>query len=230
MDYTIMADDYSDLEGYQKDADLGLGCGLPTEFADISNGDTVIDLGSGAGNDAFVARSIVGSEGKVFGLDFAGAMITKARENATKLGFDNVSFLRGDIETMPFDDDLADVIVSNCVLNLVPDKAKAFREIYRVLKKGGHFCVSDIVISGDLPETLKKDAEMYAGCVAGASKIEDYLDHIRAQGFEQIEIKKEKKIYLPDSILENYLGSSELSKFKESETGIFSITVVGKKL
>ncbi|MEZ5196583.1 MAG: methyltransferase domain-containing protein [Bacteroidales bacterium] len=134
MDYTIMSDDYSKLEGYSKDADLGLGCGLPTEFAEISEGDTVIDLGSGAGNDAFVARSIVGDNGRVYGLDFAGAMLNKARKNAKKLGFVNVEFLKGDIENMPFKDDIADVIVSNCVLNLVPDKERAFNEMFRVIK------------------------------------------------------------------------------------------------
>ncbi len=183
MDYTIMSDDYTELEGYNKDADLGLGCGLPTEFAEISEGDTVIDLGSGAGNDAFVARSIVGENGKVLGLDFAGAMLTKARNNAKNLGFENVEFVKGDIEEMPFEKDLADVIVSNCVLNLVPDKEKAFSEMYRVLKTGGHFCVSDIVLSGELPDALVKDAEMYAGCVSGAIQKENYLGIIQKVRF-----------------------------------------------
>lgn len=229
MDYTIMSDDYTELKGYNKDADLGLGCGLPTEFAEISEGDTVIDLGSGAGNDAFVARSIVGDKGRVYGLDFAGAMLTKARKNAKKLGFVNVEFLKGDIEDMPFKDDLADVIVSNCVLNLVPNKEKSFTEMYRVIKPGGHFCVSDIVLSDDLPDALVKDAEMYAGCVAGAIQKVDYMEIIQKAGFKNSEIRKEKEIILPDEILKNYLSYESLKEFKDSSTGIFSITVFAKK-
>ncbi len=229
MDYTIMSDDYTELKGYNKDADLGLGCGLPTEYAEISEGDTVIDLGSGAGNDAFVAREIVGEGGRVYGLDFARAMLTKARANAKKLGFINVEFLKGDIEDMPFKDNLSDVIVSNCVLNLVPDKEKAFNEIYRVMKPGGHFCVSDIVLSGELPDELVKDAEMYAGCVAGAIQKDEYLDIIKKAGFNNIQIKKEKEIILPDDILKNYLSEKGLREFKNSNTGIYSITVFAEK-
>src|SRR5699024_6705572 len=150
--------DYSEVEGYNPDADLGLGCGLPTEFAQIKEGDTVIDLGSGAGNDCFVARHETGPTGKVLGIDFAEPMIAKARKNAEKLEFNNVEFRYGDIEDVPVSDDLADVIVSNCVLNLVPDKQKVFSEIFRVLTPGGHFSISDIVLVGDLPETLREDA------------------------------------------------------------------------
>jgi ubiquinone/menaquinone biosynthesis C-methylase UbiE len=229
MDYTIMSDDYTELKGYNKDADLGLGCGIPTEHAEISEGDIVIDLGSGAGNDAFVARAIVGEKGRVLGLDFAGAMLTKARNNAIKLGFENVEFVRGDIEEMPFENDLADVIVSNCVLNLVPDKEKAFGEMYRVTKPGGHFCVSDILLSGDLPEELINDATMYAGCVSGAIQKEDYLDIVKKAGFKNIEIRKEKEIILPDEILKNYLSDKGLEEFKNSNTGIYSITVFAEK-
>ncbi|MCD4729769.1 MAG: arsenite methyltransferase [Bacteroidales bacterium] len=229
MDYTIMSDDYTDLKGYNKDADLGLGCGIPTEHAEISKGDTVIDLGSGAGNDAFVAREIVGDEGRVLGLDFAGAMLTKAKNNTAKLGFNNVEFVKGDIEEMPFENDLADVIVSNCVLNLVPDKKKAFSEMYRVIKPGGHFCVSDIVLSGDLPQELINDATMYAGCVSGAIQKEDYLEIVKKSGFKNIEIKKEKEIILPDEILNNYLSDKGLAEFKNSNTGIYSITVFAVK-
>jgi len=229
MEYTIMSDDYSSVEGYVEDADLGLGCGIPTEYAGINENDTVIDLGSGAGNDAFVARSIVGRKGKVFGIDFAGAMLTKARNNAANLGYDNVEFVKGDIEKMPFDNELADIIISNCVLNLVPDKQKAFSEIYRVLKSGGHFCVSDIVLSGDLPDELLKDAEMYAGCVAGALQKGHYLEIIRGAGFRELEIKKEKEIVLPHRILGNYLTDDQITKFKTSNAGIFSITIVGNK-
>ncbi len=229
VDYTIFSDDYSNLDGYNADADLGLGCGLPTEFAQISAGDIVIDLGSGAGNDAFVARSIVGEEGKVLGLDFSGAMLTKAKNNAAKLGYTNVEFVKGDIEEMPFENDLANVIVSNCVLNLVPDKVKAFSEMFRVLKAGGHFCVSDVVISGELPDALLKDAEMYAGCVSGAIQKEAYLEIIKQAGFNNIEVKKDKEVVLPDDILLNYLGAEKLSEFRNSKVGIFSVTVFAEK-
>ena len=161
--YNIMSDDYSDLKGYNPDADLGLGCGLPTQYAQIKKGDTVIDLGSGAGNDVFIARSETGETGKVIGIDFTDAMIDKARANAEKLGFHNVEFRKGDIEKMPVSADIADVIVSNCVLNLVPDKDGVFKEIRRVLKPGGHFSISDIVLVGPLPQKIREAAEMYAG-------------------------------------------------------------------
>ncbi|GAB1398170.1 hypothetical protein MASR1M65_29500 [Saprospiraceae bacterium] len=133
--YNIMTDEYSHLEGYNPDADLKLGCGLPTEFAKIKPGDTVVDLGSGAGNDCFVARHETGDTGKVIGIDFTEAMIDKARANAEKLQFNNVEFRLGDIEQMPVTSDIADVVVSNCVMNLVPDKPKAFGEIFRILKR-----------------------------------------------------------------------------------------------
>ena len=224
-----MTDDYSELEGYQPDADLKLGCGLPTQFAKIKKGDTVIDLGSGAGNDCFVARHETGFEGKVLGIDFAEPMITKARQNAEKLGFNNVEFRYGDIEDLPVSDNLADVIVSNCVLNLVPNKPKVFAEINRVLKPGGHFSISDIVLEGNLPDALQNDAEMYAGCVAGAIQKEIYLGHIRAAGFESITIQKEKPIELPDDILGRYLNEDEISEFNSGGAGIYSITVFAQK-
>jgi ubiquinone/menaquinone biosynthesis C-methylase UbiE len=227
--YTVMQDEYDHLDGYVADADLGLGCGLPTEHAGIKKGDTVLDLGSGAGNDVFVARALVGDEGKVFGLDFTQEMVDKANKNNSKLGFKNVEFKLGDIEQMPFDNNIIDVVVSNCVLNLVPDKRKAFAEIYRILKPGAHFCVSDIVLKGELPSGLKKSAEMYAGCVAGALQQDDYLGLIKETGFRNIEIKKTKVIELPDDVLKQYLGDSEVEKIKMNNVGIFSITVVGYK-
>lgn len=229
VDYAVMADDYSKLKGYVADADLGLGCGLPTEFALIKKGDTVIDLGSGAGNDAFVARSIVGEKGKVIGVDFTEKMIEKAKTNAQKLNFTNVEFRQGDIENMPVAGNIADVVVSNCVLNLVPDKKQAFAETFRVLKKGGHFSVSDIVLVGNLPEGLRKNAEMYAGCVSGAIQKEEYLSIIEKEGFKNIQIQKEKRITLPDEILKEYLSESEMNDFKNGETGIFSVTVYAEK-
>lgn len=227
--YNIMTDDYSEVEGYNKDADLGLGCGLPTEFARISKGDTVIDLGSGAGNDCFVARHETGPDGQVLGIDFAESMIAKARENAEKLGFNNVEFRYGDIEDMPVSDNLADVIVSNCVLNLVPDKEGVFSEIFRVLKPGGHFSISDIVLVGNLPEALRKDAEMYAGCVAGAIQKKEYLGYIEDLGFKNITIQKEKPIVIPDDILGEYLSAQEIEEFTNGTTGIYSITVFAQK-
>jgi arsenite methyltransferase len=227
--YNIMMDDYSEVEGYNPEADLGLGCGLPTAFAKIAPGDTVIDLGSGAGNDCFVARHATGPEGKVIGIDFTPAMIRKARMNAEQLGFNNVEFREGDIDNMPVSDNLADVVVSNCVLNLVPEKPRVIAEIFRVLKPGGHFSISDIVLVGELPEALRKDAEMYAGCVAGAIQESDYLGHIQAAGFENITLQKRKTITLPDDILEKYMDADAIRSFQQGETGIFSITVYAEK-
>ena len=227
--YNIMMDDYSETEGYVEDADLGLGCGLPTEFAKIKSGDTVIDLGSGAGNDCFVARHETGEAGKVIGIDFTPEMIRKARTNAEKLGYNNVEFREGDIDNMPVNDAVADVIVSNCVLNLVPNKAKVINEIYRVLKPGGHFSISDIVLVGELPDALRSDAEMYAGCVAGAIQKDDYLNHIKKAGFKNITLQKEKTISIPEEILSKYLSKTEIIDFQSGTTGIFSITVYAEK-
>ena len=229
VDYSVFADDYSEMDGYTADADLGLGCGLPTEYAHIREGDTVVDLGSGAGNDCFVARQLTGDKGRVIGLDMTEKMIDKANKNVEKLGFENVEFVLGDIEEIPLDDDLADVVVSNCVLNLVPDKKLAFNETYRIIKPGGHFSISDVVTKGDLPVSLKEDAEMYAGCVAGAIDITDYLAVIEQAGFQNITIQKQKQITLPAEILEKYMSREEIEEFKDSGTGIFSVTVYGEK-
>lgn len=227
--YNIMTDDYTQLDGYVKDADLGLGCGLPTEFAKIKKGDVVIDLGSGAGNDCFVARNEVGDEGRVIGIDFTEAMIEKARINAKKLDFSNVEFVYGDIDNMPLENNLADVVISNCVLNLVPNKEKVISEIYRVLKPGGHFSISDIVLIGTLPEKIKEAAEMYAGCVSGAIQKSEYIGLIEKTGFQNISIQKEKVITVPDDILSNYLSAEEIEEFNSSGVGIFSITVYAEK-
>lgn len=227
--YNIMNEDYSVLEGYNPDADLGLGCGLPTQFAKIKEGDVVIDLGSGAGNDCFIARSETGDSGKVIGIDFTDAMISKARHNAEVRGFHNVEFRMGDIEQMPVSDNVADVVVSNCVLNLVPDKNAVFAEIFRVLKPGGHFSISDVVLTGNLPSALKEAAEMYAGCVSGASQKEVYLELIAANGFKNVTIQKEKQIIIPDDILSKYLQPAELATFKSQPAGIYSITVYAEK-
>ena len=227
--YNIMADDYTALEGYNADADLGLGCGLPTAFAKIKEGDTVIDLGSGAGNDCFVARSVTGDSGKVIGIDFTEKMIEKARENAEKLGFNNVEFRQGDIDSMPVTSNKADVIVSNCVLNLVPNKHRVFSEIFRVLKPGAHFSISDIVLVGQLPAKWKEVAELYAGCVSGAIQKKDYLGIIDETGFVNVGLQKEKEIIIPDDILANYLSAEEIAQYKKGDTKIVSITVYGEK-
>ncbi|WP_353720245.1 arsenite methyltransferase [Dyadobacter sp. 676] len=227
--YNIMSDDYTELKGYNPDADLGLGCGLPTRFARIEAGDTVIDLGSGAGNDAFVARAEAGSEGRVIGIDFTPAMIERARLNAEARGFNNVEFRQGDIEKMPVSANIADVIVSNCVLNLVPNKDGVFREIFRVLKPGGHFSISDIVLVGDLPDSLRSAAEMYAGCVSGAIQKDEYLALIEVNGFANVTLQKEKPIVIPDDILANYLDESGIAAFKAGNTGIYSVTVYAEK-
>jgi len=229
VDYAVFAEDYTKLGGYNADADLGLGCGIPTEFAQIKEGDTVLDLGSGAGNDCFVARALVGEKGKVIGVDMTEIMIDKARENAEKLNFNNVEFRFGDIENLPIGGNRIDVVISNCVLNLVPDKEKAFAEMFRVLKAGGHFSVSDVVLKGDLPGNLKNDAEMYAGCVSGAIQLDDYMNIIHRTGFVEVSNQKEKLVVLPNEILSKYLSEQEIEAYNKGEFGIFSVTVYGQK-
>ncbi len=229
VDYTIFSESYENLEGYNPDADMGLGCGIPTEFAKIKEGDTVLDLGSGAGNDCFVARALTGESGRVIGLDMTEEMNGKARENAARLGYENVEFILGDIENMPIDDNTADVIVSNCVLNLVPDKERAFQEIRRVLKPGAHLSVSDVVLKGRLPEKLKQAAELYAGCVSGAVRLEEYLQIMEDAGLINIKLQKVKVINIPDEIFLQYIDKKELEEFKKTETGILSITVYAEK-
>lgn len=229
IDYTVFSESYDHLAGYNTDADLGLGCGIPTQFTHIKPGDTVLDLGSGAGNDCFVARALVGETGRVIGLDFSDTMLEKARKNVEKLGYTNVEFVAGDIEEMPIPSESVDVVVSNCVLNLVPDKMKAFAGIYRVLKPGGSFSISDVVLQGELPPQLKESAVMYAGCVAGAIKKETYLEMIHRAGFRNIEVPKVKEVDLPEELLLNFFPEEEIRKFRESDTGIFSITVTAVK-
>jgi SAM-dependent methyltransferase len=228
--YVIMSEDYTSLQGYNPDADLNLGCGLPTQIANIQQGNIVIDLGSGAGNDCFIAAAETGETGQIIGIDFSEAMIEKAVKNAERRNQKNVSFRLGDIEDMPVENNLADVVISNCVLNLLPEKNKIFKEILRVLKPGGHFCISDIVIYGELPKELIKDVEMYAGCVSGAIKKDEYLANIITAGFEKVEIKKEKPIILPDDLLRKYLSETEFEIFKKQSANIItSITVTGVK-
>ncbi|RQW01997.1 MAG: methyltransferase domain-containing protein [Calditrichaeota bacterium] len=228
-DYSVFADDYSKLEGYVTEADLHLGCGIPTEYAAIRTGDTVLDLGSGAGNDVFIARSLAGDKGLIIGVDMTWEMIQKANQNKKKLGFSNVEFRLGEIENLPIESQSVDVVISNCVLNLVPDKVRAFSEIYRVLKPNAHFCVSDIVYLGNMNEKLRRSAEMYAGCVSGALREEEYLTIIKKCGFKNIEIRKKKMIPLPEELLENFAVETEITRFTEKRYGLFSITVTAVK-
>ncbi len=227
--YSFIGEDYQKLPGYQPEADLGLGCGLPTELAVIQEGDHVLDLGSGAGNDAFVARRIVGEKGRVTGVDMTPQMIEKAKANSQKLGYANVDFLLGEIEKLPLADGTVDVVISNCVLNLVPDKAQAFKEIFRVLKPGGHFNVSDIVLDRELPEKLRREAELYVGCVSGASRRSEYLELIQSAGFKDVRVQKDRRVDVPQEILKKYLSQAELREMEAWGLGIASITVWGVK-
>ncbi|MFO7616661.1 MAG: arsenite methyltransferase, partial [Bacteroidales bacterium] len=224
-DYSVFKDDYQGLDGYVPEADLNLGCGLPTEYANIREGDTVIDLGSGAGNDCFVARRLVGETGEVIGIDFTPEMVARARENAARLGFANVKFRLGDIENIPVTANKADVVISNCVINLVPDKHMAFHEIMRVLRPGGHFCISDVVTEGLIPPGLLRQAELYAGCIAGAVPVEQYVDIIEKTGFRNVEIQKKKSVDIPDALLAEFLTPDEATLFRECGVGLWSITI-----
>ena len=227
--YTTFHQDYTGKDGYVKNADLGLGCGIPTDAVQLKTGETVVDLGSGAGNDVFIAQRIVGKTGRVIGIDMTQAMIDRARENTRTLGCDNVEFRLGDIEAMPLDDAVADVVVSNCVINLVPDKRKVFEEIQRILKPGGRFGISDIVVTGSLPAKIQSAAEMYAGCIAGALGKEEYLNTIAAVGFVNIAVKKETVYAIPDAALLKYLSQDEINDYRNSGVRILSITVYGEK-
>jgi SAM-dependent methyltransferase len=225
----FIGDDYASVEGHVPEADLGLGCGVPTELAELAPGQIVLDLGSGAGVDAFVARRVVGDAGRVIGVDMTPEMVARARVNASVLGYKNVDFRLGEIEALPVDRDTVDVAISNCVLNLVPEKTRAFAEMYRVLKPGGHFCVSDIVTRGELPEAVRRSAELYAGCVAGAVDEAEYLDGLRAAGFVGVEVRKSHEVQVPDSVLAGYLTPDEIATLRQSGAGVWSVTVFGRK-
>ena len=228
---TSMSENYENIAGYEKVSDLSLGCGIPTESANINEGDTVIDLGSGAGNDAFITRRIVGETGKVIGIDMTPEMVLLALQNNQKLGYTNVEFILGEIENMKeVPTNTANVVISNCVMNLVPNKEKAFKEVQRVLKVGGHFSISDIVYVGNFPSGILEAAEMYAGCVSGASEKGAYLGIIKSVGFKNIQIKKERRIELADALLLKYVSSKELEAFRKSDAGIYSITLYADKL
>jgi arsenite methyltransferase len=228
--FNMIGDAYDGISGYVADADLGLSCGVPVEHAGLRSGQTVLDLGSGAGLDVFVARSEVGESGHVIGVDMTAEMIARARENTKKSGFDNVEFRLGEIEHLPVPSNSIDVLISNCVLNLVPDKQRAFAEIFRVLKPGGHFCISDIVSSRELPDWLKGIAEAYAGCVAGAIPKGDYLDLIKETGFSQVAVASERRIHLPAELVAKSLTSEQQEEAADNDLHVISVTVTAVKL
>ena len=229
QEITFLDESYKNVEGYQSIADYGLGCGLPTEIAGIKKGDTVLDLGSGAGNDVFIARSQTGETGKVIGVDFTDAMLAKANENKQKLGYQNVEFIKGDIEELPIEDATIDVVISNCVMNLVPDKSKAYKEVFRVLKPGGHFSISDVVLNGNLPKSILNAAEMYAACVSGAVEKNAYLQVIKDSGFEFVSVLKQHDIVLPDEVLLQFINKNELEEYRKKPSAVVSITINGQK-
>lgn len=226
---TFIGDDYAAVEGYVAGADLGLGCGVPTDLAELASGQTVLDLGSGAGIDAFVARQIVGASGRVVGVDMTPEMVAKARANARQMGYANVEFRLGEIEALPLDAGTVDVVISNCVLNLVPDKGAAFAETFRVLKPGGHFCVSDVVTRGALPAAVRRSAELYAGCVAGAVDEAEYVGGLLAAGFESVEVRAAREVAVPDSALVGVLDAAGIAALRASGAGVWSVTVFGRK-
>jgi arsenite methyltransferase len=225
----VIGDAYQGVAGHVAEADLNLGCGVPTQHAALKRGETVLDLGSGAGNDVFIARHEVGAEGRVIGVDMTPDMIARARTNARKLGFDNVELRLGEIEHLPVESGVIDVIISNCVLNLLPDKAPSFIEMFRVLRPGGRFCVSDIVATGQLPEGVRVAAELYVGCVAGALPEKEYLALITAAGFENVRSAKEQPISLPDEALTPHMTGSEIAAFRASGVRLKSVTVLATK-
>jgi ubiquinone/menaquinone biosynthesis C-methylase UbiE len=187
-----------ELSKIPQDANLGLGCGNPIAYADLKPGETVLDLGSGAGIDAFLASNKVGESGKVIGVDMTEKMIKKARKNAIDNGYKNVEFRLGDIEDMPVEDDSIDVVISNCVINLTENKLKTFREAYRVLRKGGRILVSDLVTDGKLPEEVMRSYDAWADCIAGALPKSEYISTIKAAGFRDVSIVAESRYSEPD--------------------------------
>ena len=205
--------DYGEVEGVVSESNLGLGCGMPTQFASLKPGEVVVDLGSGAGIDVFLAAQDVGALGRVIGIDMTPEMIERARENAAKHEIQNVEFRQGDIESMPVEDGSVDVVISNCVINLAPDKARVYSEMHRVLRPGGRFVVSDMVTYGRVPEAVRKDLELWAGCVAGALDREQYLGIIQAAGFERVTVRSESTYDSP----------------AKAEYGLKSVTLEGWK-
>lgn len=204
---------YKQQPGYQTEADLGLGCGSPVDYADLKSGETVLDLGSGAGLDALIASPLVGKTGKILGIDLAESMVAKARENAVKASVKNVFFQEGDIEQLPLEDATIDVVISNCTLNLVPDKTKAFSEIARVLRSGGRFAISDAVTIGNTDPVLLGKAQSIAG--TGSGSMESYLSIIHSTGFTNVEIVQCRFLQIVDG-LEGYASLTILAQHTKS--------------
>jgi arsenite methyltransferase len=225
----VIGNAYDGVEGHVPEADLHLGCGVPTRHAGIREGDVVLDLGSGAGNDVFVARRLIGPSGRVIGVDMTPEMIQRARENAARLSYENVEFRLGPIEAMPVEDASVDIAISNCVLNLVPDKSRAFAELFRVLRPGGRFCISDIVSTAPLPPEIAEVAALYVGCVAGAMAEASYLDIVRGTGFRDVAIVERKTIELDDEALTPHLSAEALRRFRASGVALLSVTVKGSR-
>jgi SAM-dependent methyltransferase len=236
-------DDISKNVGYTKEqmqsvpegANLGLGCGNPTALASLKEGEIILDLGSGAGFDCFLAANKVGKNGKVIGVDMTPAMIKKAKENAKKNGYTNVEFRHGEIEELPVNDNSVDVIISNCVINLSPDKKRVFQEAFRVLKPGGRIIVSDIVLLKELPDFLKNSIEGYVGCISGASLKNEYLKFINEAGFKEITVTEETsfpiELVIDDPTAEVLIKKVSITKAELQKIGndVVSIKVTAKK-
>jgi arsenite methyltransferase len=226
----------ADLNSVPDGANLGLGCGNPVALASLKTGETVVDLGSGAGFDCFLAANRVGPEGRVIGIDMTSEMIDKARENAEKGGYDNVEFRLGEIESIPLPGDTADIIISNCVINLSPDKERVFQEAYRILKPRGRLMISDVVLLKPLPSSIEKNIYAYVGCVAGALLKDEYLGLIRKAGFANITIHDEAsfdlKWLMEDPVVQSMVQSMKLTReeLKEVERSVVSLKVSGEKL
>ena len=224
-----------EMQAVPSGANLGLGCGNPTALASIKEGETVLDLGSGAGFDCFLASNKVGPNGKVIGVDMTEEMLAQARANALKGGYKNVEFRQGEIEKLPVEDNTIDVIISNCVINLVPSKERAFKEAFRVLKPGGRLMVSDIVLLKKLPGFVRESVEAYVGCISGAMMKDKYLDAIKSAGFKKVQVVDES-IFPLDCVANDPIGGRILEglkvsegQLKEVEGSISSIKVSGIK-
>ena len=227
------ADD--DLKAVPQGANLGLGCGNPVAIASLKEGEVVLDLGSGAGFDCFLAANKVGDKGRVIGVDMTPEMIEKARQNAKKGSYENVEFRLGEIENLPAANDSVDVVISNCVINLAPNKSRVFNEAFRVLRPGGRFMISDMVLTKELPSAIKESVEAYVGCVAGAIKKEEYLEAIRAAGFREIQTVDETPY--PVEVIGNDPTAKEIiersglqqNEIQDLAGSVLSMTVCGVK-
>lgn len=223
------------IQSVPEDANLGLGCGNPTALASLKKGEIVLDLGSGAGFDCFLAANKVGKNGKVIGVDMTPAMIKKAKENAEKNGYTNVEFRHGEIEELPVSDNSVDVIISNCVINLSPDKKRVFQEAFRVLKPGGRIIVSDIVLHKELPDFLKDSVEAYVGCISGASLKNEYLKFIKEAGFKEVTVTDETsfpiELMINDPTVQAIIKKASITRDELQKVGsdVISIKVTGKK-